>query len=173
MAYSRKEIELLTPREVVALTLKDCDNHRALGQPLSGLMISGYAAHNAETIMNDTSGLYSEEVKAKYSKATFGKSFVDSFKARFQFRGLREIEVQAFALEDERSWSDDEEDGELLEDGDLLEEEENGEDVVIEDPSELIGLVKRLQTYFRNTACPEEVCVRTVFYVCNLGRVNG
>ena len=49
--------------EVVDLTIKDCDNHRALGQPLSGLMISGYAAHNAETIMKDTSGLYSEEVK--------------------------------------------------------------------------------------------------------------
>lgn len=60
--------------------------------------------------------------------------------------------MQAFALEDERSWADDEEDGELLED------EENGEDVVIEDPSELIGLVKRLQTYFRNTGCTEEVC---------------
>ena len=37
--------------EVVALTIKDCDYHRALGQPLSGLMISGYAAHNAETIL--------------------------------------------------------------------------------------------------------------------------
>jgi hypothetical protein len=76
-------------KEVVALTIKDCDNHRALGQPLSGLMISGYAAHNAETIMNDTSGLYSDEVKAKYSKATFGESFVKTFKTRFQFRGLR------------------------------------------------------------------------------------
>ena len=39
--------------------------------------------------MNDTSGLYSEEVKAKYSKATFGDSFVDKFKARNEFRGLR------------------------------------------------------------------------------------
>ena len=65
---------------------------------------------------------------------------------------ISDIEVQAFALEDERSWADDEEDGELLED------EENGEDVVIEDPSELIGLVNRLQTYFRNTGCPEVVC---------------
>ena len=65
---------------------------------------------------------------------------------------ISNIEVQAFALEDERSWADDEEDGELLED------EENGEDVVIEDPSELIGLVKRLQSYFRNTGCTEEVC---------------
>ncbi len=29
-------------KEVVALTIKDCDNHRVLRQPLSGLMISGY-----------------------------------------------------------------------------------------------------------------------------------
>ena len=75
--------------EVFDLTFKDCENHRALGQPLSGLMISGYATYNAETIMNDTSGLYSEEVKAKYANATFGQSFVDKFKARYQFRGLR------------------------------------------------------------------------------------
>jgi len=52
-------------------------------------MIKGYAAHNVETIMKDTSGFYSEEVKAKYSKATFGESFVRSFKARYEFRGLR------------------------------------------------------------------------------------
>ena len=32
--------------EVVDLTLKDCDNHRALGQPLSGLMISGYTEYH-------------------------------------------------------------------------------------------------------------------------------
>ena len=75
--------------EVINLTIKDCDNHRALGQPLSGLMISGYAAHNAETIMKDTSGTYSEKIKAKYSKATFGESFVNGFKARYGFRGLR------------------------------------------------------------------------------------
>lgn len=52
-------------------------------------MISGYAAHNTEIIMNDTSGLYSEVVKAKYSKAIFEESFVNSFKARYQYRGLK------------------------------------------------------------------------------------
>jgi hypothetical protein len=47
---------------------------------------------------------------------------------------------QAFALEDERSWALDEEGDEL--EGDELEDDD--EDVIVEDPSELIGLVKRL-----------------------------
>ena len=48
--------------EVVDLTIKDCDNHRALGLPLTGLMIGGYTAYNAEIITKDTSGLYSDLV---------------------------------------------------------------------------------------------------------------
>jgi hypothetical protein len=87
--------------EVVDLTIKDCDNHRALGLPLTGLMIGGYAAYNAEIITKDTSGLYSEEVKAKYANATFGKSFVDSFKARYQYRGLRVNGERASVNEEE------------------------------------------------------------------------
>ena len=87
--------------EVLDLTIKDCDNHRALGLPLSSLMIRGYAVHNAETIMKDTSGLYSEEVNAKYSKATFGDSFVDNLKARFQYRGLRVNGERASVNEEE------------------------------------------------------------------------
>ena len=37
--------------EVVTLTLKDCDNHRVLGHPLSGPLISQYAQMNAEVIL--------------------------------------------------------------------------------------------------------------------------
>ena len=67
-------------------------------------------------------------------------------------RPVSDTEVQAFALEDERSSVDADEGDELLED-----EEENDEDVVIEDPSVMIDAVSRLKTYFRNTACPEGV----------------
>ena len=55
-------------------------------------------------------------------------------------REATDIELEAFDLEDERSLVDDEE----------------GE--IVEDPSVFIDTLKRLQTYFRNTACPEEVC---------------
>ena len=69
-------------------------------------------------------------------------------------RRVSESEVQAFALEDERSWVDDE----LLEEGDESEDDdENEEDVVVEDPSLFLDVVARLKTYFRNTACPEAV----------------
>jgi hypothetical protein len=67
-------------------------------------------------------------------------------------RPVTDTEVQAFALEDERSLVDDEEGDELLED-----DEENDEDVVVEDPSVFLDVVERLKTYFRNTACPEGV----------------
>ena len=71
-------------------------------------------------------------------------------------REATDIELQAFDLEDERSLVDDEEGDELLDE--KIDEEEIDEDVIVEDPSVLIDYVKRLQTYFRNTGCPEEVC---------------
>ena len=67
-------------------------------------------------------------------------------------RKATDIEVQAFALEDEMSVANHEEGDEILDDS-----ENNDEDVVVEDPSVFIDSLERLQTYFRNTACPEEV----------------
>ena len=67
-------------------------------------------------------------------------------------RKANDIEVQAFALEDERSWVVM---NELLEDI-----EENNEDVVAKDPSVFIDVVKELLTYFRNTACI------LMYYIC-------
>ncbi|MEY3440876.1 MAG: hypothetical protein RL493_90 [Pseudomonadota bacterium] len=158
-----------TYSEVVAHTIKDCDNHRALGQPLSGLMITGYATFNAETIMKDTSVKYSEEVN--------GESYLNSFKARYEFRGLRvngerasvneeETEQKKLVIQgkiikslagpaDEWNWDETGLFYRSTPTGTLA--RKNDEDALVEDPSVLIDVVERLKTYFRNTACPEGV----------------
>ena len=72
-------------REIKELTLKDYDYHRAQGRTLSGPQITEYAQINAENIIIDPSNSYSDDVKDKYLNATFGKSFINVFKKRYEY----------------------------------------------------------------------------------------